>query len=86
AYVEWFSPVPAVREPQHLMFKVSRSIQGGRRSASIIPVDSIVRSIHLIPRFGSVTPHDWNAYNVLDNCQSFYINPFIDLHSYITFA
>ncbi|KAF8494898.1 hypothetical protein F5888DRAFT_1795019 [Russula emetica] len=86
AYVEWFSPVPAVCEPQHLMFKVSRSIQGGRRSASIIPVDSIVRSVHLIPQFGSVTPHDWNAYNILDNCQSFYINPFIDLHSYITFA
>jgi Plavaka transposase len=86
AYVEWFSPVPTAREPNHLMFKVSRSTQGGRRSASIIPVDSIVRSVHLIPRFGSVTPSDWSTFNVLDNCKSFYINPFTDIDSYITFA
>jgi hypothetical protein len=29
AYVEWFSPIPATPDPKHLMYKVSRSNQGG---------------------------------------------------------
>ena len=54
AYVEWFSPIPATPNPKHLMYKVSRSIQGGRWRASIVPVDSIACSVHLLPRFGPI--------------------------------
>ena len=86
AYVEWFTPIPAAAEPNHLMYKVSRSIQGGQRSASIIPVDSMVRSIHLLPRFGPIIPREWNAFTVLDKCQTFYINPFVDIQSYMMYA
>jgi hypothetical protein len=86
AYIEWFSPIPAVPDPKHLMYKVSRSIQGGRRSASIIPVDSITCSVHLLPRFGPVTPREWNTFTVLDKCQTFYINAFTNVQSYMTFA
>lgn len=68
------------------MYKVSRSIKDGRRSASIIPVDTIARSVHLLPRFSHVTPRDWNVSTVLDKCHSFYINPFTNVNSYLIFA
>ena len=89
AYVEWFSPIPATRDPKHLMYRVSRSIKDGRRSSGVISLDAVVRSIHLFPRFGHVThvaPREWDSLTVLDNCMSFYINPFSDLHSYMNFA
>ena len=87
AYVEWFSPIPATPDPKHLLYKVSRLVRDGRRSASIISVKSILCSVHLLPRFGSVSsPADWNSFTVLDQCQSFYINPFTDVYHYLTFG
>ncbi len=46
----------------------------------------MVRSIHLLPRFGPIIPHEWNAFMVLDKCQTFYINPFVDIQSYMMYA
>jgi len=86
AYVEWFTPLPATPDPKHGMYRVSRLTENGRRSASVITIGSIVRSIHLIPQFGPVVPREWNSFTVLELCNSFYINPFADVHSYLTFA
>jgi len=86
AYVEWFTPLPAAPEPKHLMYKVSRMMSQGKRCADIIPVDSILRSVHLIPKFGPVTPQEWNTFTVLDQCHTFYVNPFTDVRSYLTFV
>ena len=86
AYVEWFSPLTTTPDPKHLMYRVSRLTQGGERRAGIIPVDWIRCSVHLLPRFGPVVPHDWNSFTVLEQCQTFYLNPFTDVESYITFA
>ena len=61
-------------------------MQEGRRRATIIPLDAILCSVHLFPHFGPVTPRDWNSFTVLERCNSFYINPFTDLHNYLTFA
>ena len=86
AYAEWFSPLPAIPDPKHGMYKVSRLTENGRRSASVITVESIVCSIHLIPRFGPVMPREWNSFTVLEHCNTFYLNPFTDVHSYLTFT
>ena len=86
AYVEWFTPLPAMPEPKHLMYKVSRMMSQGCRNASIIPVKPILRSVHLIPRFGPVTPPEWKTFTVLDQCHTFYVNPFTDVRSYMTFV
>ena len=85
AYVEWFSPIPSTPEPNHQMYKVSRLIHNGWRHASIIPVDLIISSIHLIPRFGHHTP-EWKTYSVLELCHTFYINPFSDRDTYLLFS
>ncbi|KAI9457974.1 hypothetical protein BJY52DRAFT_1204447 [Lactarius psammicola] len=85
AYVEWFSPIPTTPDANHLMYRVSRLVHNGRRRASIIPVDSILSSIHLYPRFGHHTPREWNTYSVLELCHTFYINPFSDRDTYLLF-
>ncbi|KAH8976730.1 hypothetical protein EDB92DRAFT_1810600 [Lactarius akahatsu] len=74
AYVEWFSPIPTTPDSNDL-YKVSRLTQNGRHLASVIPVDSLFSSVHLLPRFGPETS-EWNTFSVLELCRSFYVNPF----------
>jgi hypothetical protein len=86
AYVEWFTHLSATKDPKHGMYRVSRQMEGGQRSARVIPVDPVARSIHLIPRFEPVVAQEWSSFNVLEHCQVFYVNPFVDVHSYLTFV
>ncbi|KAJ7724958.1 hypothetical protein DFH07DRAFT_871823 [Mycena maculata] len=83
AYIEWFSPFTEP-EPDHLMYKVNRSLKNGDRLASIIPVANIRRSVHLLPKFGPVAPADWKSSNVLDKCTHFFVNSMTDRHIYAT--
>ncbi|KAJ6561026.1 hypothetical protein B0H10DRAFT_2240103 [Mycena sp. CBHHK59/15] len=84
AYVEWFSPFNRSPEPNHLMYTISRTEKDGERMASIIPVQNIRRSIHLLPKFGTVAPSDWKSSNVLEKCSTFFANPWTDRHMYAT--
>ncbi|KAJ7269176.1 hypothetical protein C8J57DRAFT_1066810 [Mycena rebaudengoi] len=84
AYVEWFTAFTALPERDHLMYKVSRSVKNGDRLASIIPVSNISRSIHLLPKFGPVVPVHWKSSTVLDECSTFFANPWTDRHLYTT--
>jgi hypothetical protein len=86
AYVEWFSPLAASPDPKHLMYWVSRLTQYGEWRAGIIPVDWIHCSVHLLPCFGPVVPPNWSSFTVLDQCHTFYLNPFTDIHSFIAFC
>ncbi|KAK7036999.1 hypothetical protein R3P38DRAFT_3311637 [Favolaschia claudopus] len=84
AYVEWFSPFTSQPEPHHLMYKVRRSLKDGIRSAGIVPVANIRRSVHLLPKFGPVAPSHWTSANVLEECPAFFVNCFSDRHIYTT--
>jgi hypothetical protein len=80
AYIDWYTDFPRHSEPYHRQFKVSPApAPGGGNLASIVPVTSIVSSVHLLPRFGS-TPcnRDWTTSNVLDQCTQFFVNSFGD--------
>ncbi|RPD75308.1 hypothetical protein L226DRAFT_462412 [Lentinus tigrinus ALCF2SS1-7] len=81
AYVEWFTPFDATAA-HHGLYKVKRSIRGRARLASVIPVEQLYRSCHLLPEFGPVAPRDWTTYNILDACPSFLVNSFSDRHMY----
>ncbi|KAF8063166.1 hypothetical protein FPV67DRAFT_1421162, partial [Lyophyllum atratum] len=84
AYVEWFTPFKNSPEPNHGMYKISRSLSGGQRVASIIPVSDIRRSVHLLPKSGPVIPREWTSATVLDSCTYFFVSPFLDRHTYLT--
>ena len=68
------------------MYKVSRSSENGRRSAGVIPAESILGSVHSIPQFGHDFPREWNTFTVLEHCQHFFLNPFTDIHDYLRFV
>ena len=81
AYVKWFSLLSTPHE-SHGMYQVSRSYHNGCRLASIIPLTEVCWSVQLFPIFGPVMPQNWQSPTVLDECQSFHINPFLDRHMY----
>ena len=84
AYVEWFSPIPTTPESNSLLYKVSRLTQDSRNLASIIPINTILCSVHLFPRFRQDTL-TWNTFSVLELCPSFYINPFSSRDVFLLF-
>ncbi|KAH8997704.1 hypothetical protein EDB86DRAFT_2803420 [Lactarius hatsudake] len=86
AYVEWFSPIPTTPDSNSCLYRVSKLARNGRRLASVIPVNDIYSSVHLLPRFGQleVTP-GCNTFSVLELCHSFYINPFSSRDIYLLF-
>jgi hypothetical protein len=80
AYVEWYSPLDS-RDPNHRMFKIfPLKDSEGTRICSVIPLTDVQRSVHLIPRFGPVAPVTWTSNNVLDECNTFFLNDFTDRH------
>ncbi|KAL1747101.1 hypothetical protein HDZ31DRAFT_32557 [Schizophyllum fasciatum] len=84
AYVEWYTPFASRPERDHRMYRVSKCLtdSGQRMLASIVPIDHIRRSIHLIPKYGRTAPAEWTSSNVLDRCSTFYANCFTDRHLY----
>ncbi|KAG2055202.1 hypothetical protein BDR06DRAFT_989180 [Suillus hirtellus] len=83
-YVKWFKLFPSTPDSRHGMYKITHLVCSGERLASIIPVSNIVHSIHLIPKFGPVAPHHWTSNNVLEECDAFFVNCYIDRHSFVT--
>lgn len=83
AYIEWFSKFT---DPiaNHGLYKISRSLDRGERVSEIIPLANIRRSIHLIPEFGPIAPRTWTSSNVLELCNTFFVNSFSDRHAYNT--
>ncbi|KAK7439988.1 hypothetical protein VKT23_017241 [Stygiomarasmius scandens] len=82
-YVEWFSAFRRAERHHHL-HKISRDIVNGERQASIVPVDFLRRSVHLIPRFGAHAPKEWTSSNVLEKAKEFYVNSLSDKNAYVT--
>ncbi|KAJ6616697.1 hypothetical protein B0H10DRAFT_2389376 [Mycena sp. CBHHK59/15] len=84
AYVDWFKPLqsPVANVGMH---QVSLSSRSHHQNSSIIPITDIVRSCHLIPIFGHSANPTWTTDNVLDQCKSFYLNPYLRHHNFFVF-
>lgn len=66
------------------MYKVSKACQrDGSLETEVVPLGQIVWSCHLIPELendlGAVIPNR----SVLDRFNSFLVNDFLDMHSYL---
>ena len=82
AYVEWFNPFQ-VKDACTQLWTVSRSFRrGGVRDSEIIPLDYIVQSCHLVPKFGKRASPEYTQDNVLETCRVFLLNCWIDLWFY----
>ena len=70
------------------MYKIKRSYstEEDLRLAEIVPVERIRYSVQLFPQFGpGAVSQEWTWDNVLDECESFYVNPFTNDHVYSLF-
>ncbi|EKM48018.1 uncharacterized protein PHACADRAFT_55864, partial [Phanerochaete carnosa HHB-10118-sp] len=65
AYVEWFTPLQ-VRDLKLGMYSVARSTVSQKRRTSVISVDQIIRTCHLLPIFGKRVDLTWSPVNILE--------------------
>ncbi|KAI0323375.1 hypothetical protein GY45DRAFT_1264667 [Cubamyces sp. BRFM 1775] len=81
ALVEWFEIVGDEPDPVMGMWVVEPDIQNGERAISLISIDSIVRSCHLIGVYGHTRiPNDFCFSDTLDAFRRYYVNPYADYH------
>ena len=85
AYVEWFTLFWAMPDANYSLNKILRSMMGNSRMSSIVPIHNIVQSIHLIPLVGKNILREWHSSTILNNCSSFLLNSFSDIHTYCLF-
>lgn len=83
AYVQWFSKFKHTTEDDINMYEVSRDDTPGLpRSGEVIFVESILRFVQLIPKFGPNVNALLNSENSADICRDFYVNSFADKEIY----
>jgi hypothetical protein len=82
ALVHWLVPYDEPDEDTG-MWVVQPEFQGnGRRTLSIIPLDSVARAAHLLSIYGSLfLPEDFHFADSLDVFLAYFVNPYIDHHS-----
>ncbi|KZP20961.1 hypothetical protein FIBSPDRAFT_1021562 [Athelia psychrophila] len=84
AYVEWFTPL-RVFDADLGMYQVSPSTRMQSRRASVIPITQIHRSCHLLPQFKDAIDLSWDTNNVLKECKTFYVSPYLRHHDFYLF-
>jgi hypothetical protein len=82
AYVEWFTPL-GTKDKVTGMYSVSRSTRLGRRNAQVISATCIVRACHLVGKTGRDIDHSWTTENVLEEANTFWVNRYIDVDTFI---
>jgi len=86
AYVEWYAPLKPAAEDFHEMYVVKKSLytSDGCLPGQVIPLSSISQTCQLIPQFGREVPMEWTSDNVLDKCDTFFLNSFTSKYAYQT--
>jgi len=85
ALVDWFLPVAGEVCELTGMWIVAPEIDNqGRHVQSVISLDSIVQSAHLIAVYGNnVVPIDLHFSKTLDAFKTYYVNKYIDHHAHV---
>ena len=85
ALVHWFSVFGDHPDPDNGMWIVTPDYFGSARNLSVIHVDSIFRAAHLLPVFDATPlPRTLNYTKTLDSFQAFYVNKYVDYHTFET--
>ena len=86
ALVSWFvhpNDIPT-RDPDTQMWIVIPEYDdNGRQPVQVIHVDTILRGIHLLPRYGrGFLPEDFSYTDALNAFDTYFVNQFIDYHAH----
>lgn len=72
------------------MYRIKRSLNVEQRESAIVELSSLRRSCHLFPRFPpgkKVADSEaiaWTSENILEKCDTFFVNNFVDMHAFQT--
>ncbi|KAG1866432.1 hypothetical protein C8R48DRAFT_747650 [Suillus tomentosus] len=81
--VHWFNQVGDASDDDTRMWMVEPSSVDGRTHFAVIHVDTIFRSAHLIPVYGTdILPSAIKSHHVLDIFTLFYVNKYADHHAF----
>ena len=87
ALIHWFSIVGDQPDPDNGMWVATPDYSVNARDLAVIHIDSIFRAVHLLPIFDDTPlPRTLDYTQVLDSFKGFYINTYIDYHTYETLA
>ena len=81
AYIEWYAPFGTL-DAEMGMFIVKPSTQSHHVHGEVIEINWIVRSMHLLPKYGRKVNPGWTSQNVADHCQAFFTSPYSDIHMF----
>jgi hypothetical protein len=84
ALVHWFSRISEEQNENSGMWMVSPNFDHNKNpNLAVIHIDCIFRTAHLVPIFGdSFVPDNITNYNSLDSFKGFYVNCFVDHHTF----
>ena len=87
AYIEWFNPLQSVDQATG-MYQISRSMRAGERLTTVVFLDDIVESCHLIPKLGQSIDHSITAENALESpdVTQFFVNSYLRHHAFERFC
>ncbi|KAJ7735044.1 hypothetical protein B0H16DRAFT_1676755 [Mycena metata] len=76
ALVHWYSPHGDAPDPNTGIYRYSKSL-------AIVTLDCIARAAHLLPVYGQdLLPEDFHFSDSLDAFRAFFVNKYVDHHSY----
>jgi hypothetical protein len=83
ALVHWLVPGNVPDEITGMWVVQPEFMGNGRRSLSVIHLDSVARAAHLLPIYGtSFIPEDLQFYDSLDIFRAYFVNNVIDHHTH----
>ncbi|KAF8881107.1 hypothetical protein BD779DRAFT_1675598 [Infundibulicybe gibba] len=81
AYIEWFTPFRE-RQRDSKLHMVKRSTQNRGPAAEIIPIEHIISSCHLSPKFGTTHRATWTPDEALEQCISSSLDKYISIGTF----
>lgn len=85
AYVEMFRAFRAPDSATKLHSTSPSFLSNGAREVRVIPLEDIIQSCHLIPRFGREKDPRWDHRNVMEKAEEFYFNHYLSVHDFVTY-
>ena len=85
ALIHWYGFMDNEPDPLTGMWMVSQEYVDDQPSLAVIHMDTILRGAHLIPAYGEgfvADAHELDSAQTLDNFNLFYVNKFVDHHSF----